>query len=69
VLAEADYVYEVWKPVDLRLEVQADRIRGTVNGEKILEGVDTGHKLEDGGIAWVIEVGHLLADEISVEPL
>lgn len=65
-LAEFDFNYEVWKPVELELEVHGSCIRGKVGGN-LLEATDEG--LAAGGAGWVVEVGHLLAENMVVEPL
>ena len=65
-LAEIDYRYEAWKPVELEIEAQGSHIRGWVSG-MLLEATD--RDLASGGAGWVVEVGHLLADEMTVEPV
>ncbi len=65
-LAEMDYSYEVWKPVELEIDVQGSKIRGRVDGS-LLEAADS--DFAAGGAGWVVEVGHLLADEMTVEPV
>ncbi len=66
ILAEIAFQYEAWKPVDLVLEVQGAQIRGWVNG-LALAGQD--NQFGHGGAGWVVEVGHLLADEMQVTPV
>ena len=69
VLAEVPFDWQIWQPYRLKLAVDGDRLRGWLNGRLMLEVQDGHRPLLGGGIALVIERGHMAAPTISVAPL
>jgi ADP-ribosylglycohydrolase len=69
ILAECDFHWDIWKPYEMRLEVIGNHLRGWIDGKMLLETVDEGSPLSGGGIALVIERGHLAAPAVHIEPL
>jgi ADP-ribosylglycohydrolase len=77
VLAEAPFPYEFWQVIDFLLQVDggdtkvasSTHLRAWVDGRLFFDLVDTDKPLLNGGVALVIEEGHLLADHITVKPI
>ena len=65
VLAEAPLAWELWGRYTLRLEVAGSALRGWVDGRLLLTAQDSA--LAGGGIALVVEEGHMLAQAVRVE--
>jgi ADP-ribosylglycohydrolase len=73
VLAEAAYPYEPWQNIHLHLVITGGQdgpanLRAWVDDQLLFEVSDSDRPLENGGVALVIEEGHMLADKISVRP-
>jgi len=69
VLAETPFQRDVFVPYSLALEVDSDRITGSVNGTTLLTASDPGSRLTAGGVGLVIEEGTLGCDAVSVSPV
>jgi hypothetical protein len=69
VLAETPFQRDVFVPFSLALEVDGDRITGSVNGTTLLTASDPGSRLTAGGVGLVIEEGTLGCDAVSVSPV
>ena len=69
VLAEADFDWAVNEMYTLSLCVSGETLRGAVNGQQVLEVVDAERPLTGGGIAYVLENGHMVSERFSVRPL
>jgi ADP-ribosylglycohydrolase len=80
ILAETPFKYEMWQNIDLRLDVtggsienaltpQPVHLRAWVDGRLLFDLIDSNHPLDSGGVALIIEEGHLLANQISVKPI
>jgi hypothetical protein len=75
VLAEAPFPYELWQTIDFRLQVDSENtgdapsthLCAWVDGQLLFDLVDANQPLLNGGVALVIEEGHLLADHITVK--
>lgn len=65
VLTQVDYPWELYAPVDLALEVRGTRIRGSVNGARLLEATDDA--LDGGAIALLVEEGRLGFEQVWVK--
>jgi hypothetical protein len=68
VLAEADFDWQLWQAYQLSLEVQDTHLRAWVDGKLMFDVEDTGPALTAGGVALVVEEGHLLSAEVRVGP-
>lgn len=69
VLAEMDFQWDIWGEYHFQITVDGDKLAGFINGEKLLEAVDTDRPFGAGGVALVVREGHLLANEVLIEPL
>jgi ADP-ribosylglycohydrolase len=68
VLAEEHLAWEVEKPYDLRLMVTGTRLRGWVDSRLLFDVIDAERPLEGGGVALVLEEGHMMCEAIVVRP-
>ncbi|MBD3319818.1 MAG: ADP-ribosylglycohydrolase family protein [Chitinivibrionales bacterium] len=68
VLAETDSDWDIHHANELSLSISNGNLRGSINGSEIIAAVDTVHPLDSGGIALVVEEGHLLTDAVTVMP-
>ena len=74
VLGEAKISYELWKAMQFRLQVSGMEtgpvhLRAWIDKQQVFDVIDGDRPLESGGVALVIEEGHLLADHMSVKPI
>jgi hypothetical protein len=77
VLAEAPFPYELWQTFEFCLQVDngstrdapSAHLRAWLDGKLLFDLLDAGQPLLNGGVALVIEEGHLLADQITVKPI
>lgn len=69
VLAEKEFDWELDRTYDLALEVEGHQIRGWINGDLVFEFVDDQNPLMGGGVAYVVEQGHLESQAMVVKPI
>jgi hypothetical protein len=69
VFGEAEVGWKLWQPCALSLEVKDQTLRAWVDGKLLFDVEDPGQAFEGGGVALVIEEGHLMAAEVTVSPL
>jgi ADP-ribosylglycohydrolase len=69
ILAECTFEWEIWKPYQLRLEVCGNQLRGWINSELLFDIEDEFAPLMSGGVALVVDQGHLAAPQVCVGPL
>jgi hypothetical protein len=69
VLAEANFPWEHLRPVDLALEVTGAHLRAWADGQLLFDLEDPSEPLLEGGVAFVVEEGHLMAQAITISPL
>jgi len=69
ILAERDFAWDIWRPYDLRLEADGSRLRAWIDGQIALEAEDSDDPLSGGGVALVVERGHLAAPAVRVAPV
>lgn len=68
VLAEQPFAWEVFKPYDFTITVDGESITGTV-GDVTLSATDAGTRLRDGSAGYIIEVGTITSEALSVAPI
>ncbi len=75
ILAEAPFAWELWKPYSLELEVSngqagdSARLLAWIDGRLLFDVQDAQRPLDGGGVAVVVEEGHLLAGAVTVGPV
>jgi ADP-ribosylglycohydrolase len=69
ILAERDFEWEIWKPYLMRLEAKGSQLHGWINDQLVFQVEDLKQPLTGGGVALVVERGHLAAPSVRVEPL
>jgi hypothetical protein len=66
ILAEVEFAWEVFNPYLLKLQVEGDHLQGWVGEEKLIDFTDNDEPLTGGGIALVVEEGHLMAQSVKI---
>ncbi len=69
VLAETDFPWHFDVTYNLRLEVQGNRLRASIDGEEIFDVRDHDRPLTDGAVALVCEEGRTESEAVRVRPL
>ena len=69
VLAEAPGGWTFGETSDLQLEVEGDRLVGSIDGKVVIEATDSDASLSSGGVALVCEEGRIGCDEVAIHPL
>jgi ADP-ribosylglycohydrolase len=69
VLAEQDFSWDIWTPYEMRLESKGNRLRAWIDKQLLFDIEDSQDPLSGGGVALVVDRGHLAAPEISVKPV
>ncbi|MCJ7622228.1 MAG: ADP-ribosylglycohydrolase family protein, partial [Anaerolineaceae bacterium] len=69
VLAEAHFAWEAEESYDLRLMVDGMHLRGWVDDRLLFDVIDTECSLDGGGVALVLEEGHMICDAVVVRPV
>ena len=68
VLAEADFAWQLGTDYQFSLEVVGNRIKASIDGNVLFEIEDSERPLDGGGIALVCEDGHIVANDVRVQP-
>ena len=68
VLAEAPCEWRLGQSYDLTLHVEGTRLRARVDGVCVLEGEDSDHGLDGGGVGLIVTEGCVMAAAVSVQP-
>ena len=69
VLAEKGFSWHFDTTYGLRLEVQGNRLRASIDGEEIFDVEDDDWPLTEGAVALVCEEGRMESEEVRVRPL
>jgi len=66
ILSSKNYKWECDNSYHLKLRVQGNAIKAWVNGDLIFDIRDNNRPLLEGGVAYIIEEGHLSSEEMKV---
>lgn len=69
VLAETDFSWHLDVTYELRLKVQGNRLRASIDGEEIFDVQDDDRPLTGGAVALVCEEGRTESEVVRVRPL
>jgi len=69
VLAETSFDWQMWQAYDLALEVQGARLRAWIDGQLLFDLEDHTRPLTGGGVALVVDEGHLMTAAVRVQPV
>lgn len=69
VLGEIDFDWKTDEVYDLSLSVRGDEILGSIDGVELVSFSDPEPLLDGGGVAFVVEEGRLMSDEMRVAPV
>jgi ADP-ribosylglycohydrolase len=69
ILAEKDYQWEIHKTYSLKMQVSGNQIKAWVDGELQFEVTDDGTPLSGGAVAYVVDLGHIASQAMTVKPI
>ncbi len=69
VLAETAGGWRFGETSELQLEVDGERLVGSIDGKQVIEASDPDASLSSGGVALVCEEGRIGCDEVAISPL
>ena len=68
-LGEKDYEWDIHNMYNLKMEVAGNRIKAWVDGELQFDIVDDDNPLLNGGVAYVVDQGHISSQMLTVKPI
>lgn len=69
ILAEKDFEWEIHKTYSLKIQVSGNRIKAWVDGKHQFDLFDEEIPLTGGGVAYVLDQGHIGSQSMSVKPI
>ncbi len=69
VLAEADFPWQFDVTYEMRLEVEGNRLRASLDGERIFDVEDADRPLANGAVALICKEGRMESEVVRVRPL
>jgi len=68
ILAEKDFNWEIHKTYTLKMQVSGNQIKAWVDGKHQFDLFDEGTPLSGGGVAYVLDLGHISSQLMTVKP-
>ena len=68
ILAEKDFAWKVYETYQLKLQVAGNQLRAWVNDELHFEFTDYDQPLTSGGVAYVVDQGHISSQAMKIQP-
>jgi hypothetical protein len=69
ILGEKDFEWDIHSTYTLKLEVSGNKIRGWVGDQLLFDVVDENDPLLGGGVAYVVDQGHIGSQAMTVKPI
>jgi len=69
ILGEKDFEWEIHSSYTLKMQVSGNRIKAWVNGQLQFDVVDEDKPLLGGGVAYVVDQGHISSQAMTVKPI
>ena len=69
ILAEKDFEWEIHKTYSLKMRVSGNQIKAWVDGKHLFDFFDEGTPLSGGGVAYVLDLGHISSQSMTVKPI
>ncbi len=69
ILAEKDFEWEIHKTYSLKMQVSGNQIKAWVDGKHLFDFFDEGTPLSGGGVAYVLDLGHISSQSMTVKPI
>jgi hypothetical protein len=69
VLAEKEFEWEIHKTYSLKMQVSGNQIKAWVDGKQQFDLTDDGSPLSNGGVGYVLELGHFCSQSMTVQPI
>jgi ADP-ribosylglycohydrolase len=67
-LSEANFKWDVYRSYSLKIQVVGNRIKAWVDGRLQFDVVDNREPLLSGGVAYVVDTGHISSHAMQVKP-
>jgi hypothetical protein len=69
ILAEKEFEWEIHKTYSLKMQVSGKQIKAWVDGQLQFDITDEGTPLAGGGVAYVVDLGHIGSQGMTVKPI
>ena len=69
ILGEKDFEWEIQSSYTLKMEVSGNRIKAWVDGQLQFDTVDEHKPLLRGGVAYVVDQGHVSSQAMTIKPI
>ena len=69
ILAEDNYEWDIHSTYHLRMQVSGNRISAWVDDELQFDLVDEDNPLSGGGVAYIVDLGHISSQAMAVKPI
>ena len=69
ILGEKDFEWEIHSTYTLKMQVSGNRIKAWVDGQLQFNVIDDGTPLSGGGVAYVVDLGHIGSQAMVVKPI
>jgi hypothetical protein len=69
ILAENNFVWDIHSTYHLRMQVSGNRISAWVDNELQFDLVDEDIPLSSGGVAYIVDLGHISSQAMAVKPI
>jgi ADP-ribosylglycohydrolase len=69
ILAEKDYAWDVYQNYTLKLQLSGNEIKAFINEQLYFDVIDDREPLTGGGVAFIVETGHISSQAMRVSPL
>jgi hypothetical protein len=69
ILAEKDFKWEIHSSYTLKMQVSENRIKAWVDGQLQFDILDKDKPLLGGGVAYVVDLGHISSQAMLVKPI
>jgi ADP-ribosylglycohydrolase len=69
ILGEQEFKWDIHSSYTLKMQVSGNRIKAWVDGQLQFEVLDEDHPLSGGGVAYVVDLGHISSQAMTVNPI
>jgi len=69
ILGEKEYDWDIHSTYSLKMQVAGNRIKAWVDGELLFDIVNEENPLLEGGVAFVVDQGHIASQSMTVQPI
>jgi ADP-ribosylglycohydrolase len=69
ILGEKDFEWDIHSTYTLKMQVAGNRMKAWVDGDLLFDIADEEKPLVDGGVAFVVDQGHIASQSMTVKPI